>query len=179
MSSVAVISVVTSGVVGVIAAIVPPLTRRSDRKHERDIKIEEKRFLRREHYWSEREKLYLELLRFHGAMMSVMHHIEGDVEGEPRELKEGIDAARLAAYGSDDIRQLSEALYRSFMVWIGVWPADPGDEQNLEGNWYGFAQWAYGLLVETIRNELMSGMLVLGHPKLPSVFEEFSATKGC
>jgi len=68
--AIAVVSVVASGVVGALGVIVPALTARGNRKHDRHVREEEQRAAERQRVWERRADAYQDALAIASAVHS-------------------------------------------------------------------------------------------------------------
>lgn len=195
MIDIAVVSVITTGIVGLAAALTPAVIRYTDRKYERYSKKEDNIYKRREQYWALRESLYLDLIASCTNGMNLLVRYESSEDGEePPEVIVGKNIGpRTIAYASDRVGELHESFSRIFAVIAGF--AQPSEyelsvakvsqlnEENgtaAIGRWLDFAKFVYDQLREQIRGELASGQISMqgiGEPVEHDVFREYLAAQ--
>jgi hypothetical protein len=162
MPDIAALSVVTTGVVGLAAALLPSLTRYADRRHERMSTTEEREYTRRTHYWELRETLYLDIIATSVVALNIMDAMER--KEDPKSVMTwSMDnaRARITAYASDRVRDLDGWFYQAWSIASGLTEPHESDQREMEGRWVDYARWVQGKLVEQIRAALIAGQISL------------------
>jgi hypothetical protein len=172
---IAIVSVLTTGVVGLAAAVMPAITRYADRKHERVSKEEDNVYKRREQYWTLRESFYLDLISACVNVMDILEHFDKGRDGKPPEVIAVQNIGpRMIAYASDPVRELYQAFANTFAVLTGrTEPSEDAlelakvtelNEDNWDAcwkRWMSFIEFVYDRLIDQIQGELSSGQIYM------------------
>jgi hypothetical protein len=162
MPDIAALSVLTTGVVGLAAALLPYVTRFTDRRYERMSIANEREYARRTHYWELREALYLDIIATSVEALNIMDAVERGEDPKSVMTSPMINGrARITAYASDRVRDLDGWFYQAWSIANGLTEPHESDQREMEGRWADYTRWVQGKLIEQIRAELIAGQISL------------------